>query len=157
MKRLLALFFIISILFAQNENPIPATDADVRLKGYEQRLELQEKSPFKNVEFRNVGPVVQSGRVTDIDANPDDPTHFYVAYASGGLWKTTNNGISFEPIFDNQASMTLGDIAVDWENNIVYAGTGENNSSRSSYAGTGVYKTTNDGRNLGTSRFSRNT
>ena len=145
MKRSLALFFIISILFAQNENPIPATDADVRLKGYEQRLELQEKSPFKNVEFRNVGPVVQSGRVTDIDANPDDPTHFYVAYASGGLWKTTNNGISFEPIFDNQASLTLGDIAVDWKNNIVYAGTGENNSSRSSYAGTGVYKTTNDG------------
>lgn len=145
MKQLLAFFFIISIIFAQNENPIPATNAETRLSGYEKRLELQENSPFKNVEFRNVGPVVQSGRVTDIEGNPDDPTQFYVSYASGGLWKTTTNGISFKPLFDNQASMTIGDIAVDWINNIVYVGTGENNSSRSSYAGTGLYKTTNDG------------
>jgi len=145
MKKLFSLLFTVSILFAQNVNPIPATSTEKRLEGYNNRIELQQKSPFKNVEFKNVGPVVQSGRVTDIEANPEDPTHFYVAYASGGLWKTTNNGISFKPIFDNQASMTLGDIAVDWKNNIVYAGTGENNSSRSSYAGTGIYKTTNDG------------
>lgn len=147
MKRLFPLLFIATSLFAQNVNPIPATSAEKRLEGYNKRIELQQKSPFKNVEFRNIGPVVQSGRVTDIEANPEDPTHFYVAYASGGLWKTTNNGISFKPIFDNQASMTLGDIAVDWKNNIVYAGTGENNSSRSSYSGTGIYKTTNDGEN----------
>ena len=55
-----------------------------------------------------------SGRVVDVDVNPDDPTQFYVAYASGGLWKTTNNGLSFESVFDDQPSMTLGDIAVDW-------------------------------------------
>lgn len=145
MNRFLILLFITTILFAQNTNPIPPTSAKVRLSGYEKRLELQENSPFKNVEFRNVGPVVQSGRVTDIEGNDDDATQFYVSYASGGLWKTTTNGISFKPLFDNQASMTIGDIAVDWKNNIVYVGTGENNSSRSSYAGTGLYKTTNDG------------
>lgn len=146
MKQLFTFLFIISILFAQNENPVPATSADARLNGYKQRLELQKKSPFKNVKFRNIGPVVQSGRVTDIDANPDDPTHFYVSYASGGLWYTENNGISFTPLFDDQASMTIGDIAVDWKNDIVYVGTGENNSSRSSYAGTGLYRSTDHGK-----------
>lgn len=115
MKKLFTLLFIIPIIFAQDKNPIPATSAEARLDGYQKRLELQENSPFKNVKFRNIGPVVQSGRVTDIDANPKDPTHFYVSYASGGLWFTENNGISFTPLFDNQASMTIGDIAVDWE------------------------------------------
>jgi hypothetical protein len=85
-----------------------------------------------------------SGRVVDIDVNPDDPTIFYVAYASGGLWKTTNNGISFYPLFDNESAISLGDIAVDWKNNIIYAGSGENNSSRSSYSGTGIYKSTDE-------------
>lgn len=146
MKNFFYLLILIVIINAQEENSIPSTPFEKRMEGYKQRIELQEKSLFKNVKFRNVGPVVQSGRVTDIDANPNDPTHFYVAYASGGLWKTENNGISFTPLFDNQASMTIGDIAVDWYNNTVYVGTGENNSSRSSYAGTGVYKTTNDGK-----------
>ena len=100
---------------------------------------------LSNVELRSIGPTVMSGRVVDIDVSPYDPTHFYIAYASGGLWITTNNGISFKPLFDNQASITIGDIAVDWKTNTIYIGTGENNSSRSSYAGTGIYKSTNDG------------
>ncbi|HJN54193.1 MAG TPA: glycosyl hydrolase, partial [Flavobacteriaceae bacterium] len=72
--------------------------------------------------------------------------HFYVAYASGGLWETTNNGNSFNPIFDNQMVMTIGDIEVDWENDIIYVGTGEKNSSRSSYSGNGIYKSSNGGK-----------
>ncbi len=88
-----------------------------------------------------------SGRVVDISVSPFDPTIFYVAYASGGLWKTTNNGISFSPLFDNQASMTIGDIAVDWKHGeTIWVGTGENNSSRSSYAGTGIYKSIDTGK-----------
>jgi len=78
--------------------------------------------------------------------HPEDPSIFYVAYASGGLWKTNNNGTSFTPIFDHEAVITLGAIAVDWENNIIYAGTGEVNSSRSSYAGLGMYKSMDDGK-----------
>ena len=66
-----------------------------------------------------------SGRVSDLAVNPKDPSNFYVAYASGGLWETTNNGNSFNSIFDNQMVMTIGDIAVDWANNIIYVGTGE--------------------------------
>ena len=88
-----------------------------------------------------------SGRVVDFAVNPDDPSHFYVAYASGGLWETKNNGNSFNPIFDNQMVMTIGDIEVDWEKDIIYVGTGEKNSSRSSYSGNGIYKSSNGGKN----------
>jgi photosystem II stability/assembly factor-like uncharacterized protein len=87
-----------------------------------------------------------SGRVADLEVNPDEPTEFYVAYASGGLWHTTDNGISFEPLFEREASMTLGDIAVDWRTRTIWLGTGENNSSRSSYAGTGLYKSSDMGK-----------
>ena len=126
--------------------PVSATPADARMDGYQQRQALLDRSLVKNVPLNNIGPTVMSGRVVDVDVNPDDPTHFYVAYASGGLWKTTNNGRSFTPLFDEQASMTLGDIAVDWDDGeTLWVGTGENNSSRSSYAGTGVYKSTDGG------------
>ncbi len=94
-----------------------------------------------------------SGRVVDVDVSPNDPTIFYIAYASGGLWKTSNNGISFTSLFDEQASMTIGDIAVDWNHGEkIWVGTGENNSSRSSYAGTGIYVSGDTGktwRNVG--------
>ncbi len=126
---------------------VPYTPAEVRLRGYEQRLKLQEESLVKNVAFRNVGPTVMSGRVVDVDVNPEDPSIFYTAYASGGLWKTTSNGTHFVPLFDTLAVMTLGDIAVDWKHGeIIWAGTGENNSSRSSYAGTGIYRSADGGK-----------
>jgi photosystem II stability/assembly factor-like uncharacterized protein len=81
------------------------------------------------------------GRVVDLDVNPNDTHHFYVAYASGGLWVTHNNGVSFEPVFDKEAVMTIGDIAVDWAHGeTIWIGTGEVNSSRSSYSGVGVYR-----------------
>ncbi|MEM9848222.1 MAG: glycosyl hydrolase, partial [Bacteroidota bacterium] len=81
-----------------------------------------------------------------IEVSSNDPTHFYVAYASGGLWKTTNNGMSFEPSFEEEIVMTIGDIAVDWENNTIWLGSGEVNSSRSSYAGVGMYKSEDGGK-----------
>ena len=87
------------------------------------------------------------GRVVDLDVNPDNQQVFYVAYASGGVFKTENNGHSFEPVFDNQARLTVGDIAISpAKPEVVWVGTGENNSSRSSYAGYGVYKTENGGK-----------
>lgn len=124
-----------------------ATPAEMRLQAFDQRLAMQQNSLLRNVSLRNVGPTIMSGRVVDIDANPADPTQFYVAYASGGLWKTTSNGISFTPIFDEEAVMTIGDIAVDWQSGAIWVGTGENNSSRSSYSGTGIYKSEDGGKN----------
>ncbi|MEP0987627.1 glycosyl hydrolase [Ekhidna sp.] len=146
----LLLFLSVSIILpAQrkkktNDVP-PATPASERWQGYQQRLKLEENSLVKNVEFRNVGPTVMSGRVVDLAVDPDDPSHFYVAYASGSLWETKNSGTSFEPIFDNQIVMTIGDVEVDWVNDIIYVGSGENNSSRSSYSGYGMFKSMDNG------------
>ena len=122
------------------------TPAAERLKGIEKRKELEKKSVLNTIRFQNIGPSVMSGRVSDIDANPEDPTEFYVAYASGGLWYTNNNGLSFTPIFDSADVITIGDIAVNWKNGTIWVGTGEVNSSRSSYAGIGVYKSTDKGK-----------
>lgn len=134
------------LLLALGAHAQPApTPATARLAGFEARDSLRERSLVRNVELTSIGPTVMSGRVVDVDVNPDDPTHLYVAYASGGLWRSTNNGLSFEPLFDDQAAMALGDIAVDWARGTLWVGTGENNSSRSSYAGTGVYKSTDGG------------
>src|SRR6056300_245461 len=100
---------------------------------------------FEAINFNLIGPSVMSGRVVDLEVNPEDPTEFYVAYASGGLWHTTDNGTSFTPIFDNTPTQNLGDVAMHWPSRTLYVGTGENNSSRSSYAGMGLFKTTDNG------------
>ncbi|MBL7765830.1 MAG: hypothetical protein JNJ58_07050 [Chitinophagaceae bacterium] len=103
-------------------------------------------SPVQGIPFRNIGPTIMSGRVTDLEINPSNPNEFYIAYASGGVWHTVNNGQSMTPIFDKEASITIGDMAMDWQTQTLWVGTGEVNSSRSSYAGTGVYKTTDTGK-----------
>ena len=123
-----------------------ATSSSERLEGYQLRKTLEETSLVKNLPFVNIGPTVMSGRVVDVDVDENDPTHFFVAYASGGLWYSNNNGISFEPMFQQEATITIGDIAVDWKNKIIWLGTGENNSSRSSYSGTGIYKSVDWGK-----------
>ncbi len=129
----------------EGRNPVSPTPFASRWNGYLNRQAAIGRSLVANVTFRSVGPTVMSGRVTDVDADPSDPSRFYVAYASGGLWYTANNGQSFTPVFDDQASMTIGDIAVDWAHGILWVGTGESNSSRSSYAGTGIYKSVDSG------------
>jgi photosystem II stability/assembly factor-like uncharacterized protein len=123
-----------------------ATPADARLKGFEQRKTLKNNSLLGPINPVNIGPSVFSCRVTDLDVNPADPTELYVAYASGGLWHSKSNGTKFDPIFDHEASMTIGDIAVDWTNRVIWVGTGEANSSRSSYAGTGMYRSADNGK-----------
>lgn len=128
------------------DTAVPASSVEARENAYATRISLFNQSPLKNVRVINVGPTIMSGRVTDIDANPEDPSHFLVAYASGGLWITDNNGQSFEPIFDFNGTMTIGDIHADWESGVIWVGTGENNSSRSSYAGDGLYRSDDWGR-----------
>ncbi|NRB62179.1 MAG: glycosyl hydrolase [Saprospiraceae bacterium] len=147
MRQLLCLCLILLAqgMVAQKMEQPAATTAKDRIESYAQHQALGESSLVRNIPFTSIGPTVFSGRIVDLDVWEKDPSHFYAAYASGGLWKTTNNGISFEPLFDDQMVMTLGDIAVDWDNNIIYAGTGENNSSRSSYAGVGMYKSMDGG------------
>ena len=141
---LLCLGIISTTILAQD----PALPSPVdRLRAGEQRAALLERSLTRNLPFEAIGPTVFSGRVVDIAVDPADPTHFYVAYASGGLWETTNNGTSFVPLFDHEAVMTIGAIGVDWATGALWVGTGEVNSSRSSYAGTGLYHSNDGGEN----------
>ena len=105
-----------------------------------------QKSIVKNIPFTNIGPSIMSGRVVDLAVNPNEPTEFYVAYASGGLWYTNNNGTSFTPILDNSPTQNVGAVAVDWKTKTIWVGTGENNASRSSYAGIGILKSTDQGK-----------
>jgi photosystem II stability/assembly factor-like uncharacterized protein len=111
-----------------------------RLNAFDKRNEARDTSWFGQLHTENIGPTVFSGRVTDIAVNPINKWEWYVAYASGGLWYTNNNGVSFTPLFQQEAVMTIGAIAVDWRARTVWVGTGEVNSSRSSYAGVGIYK-----------------
>ncbi len=145
---LYCLFISISFTFAQapQNNPIPPTPAQARMEAHQQRMNLKEKSLVNAIEFENVGPTVFSGRVVDVAVYEKDPSHFYVAYASGGLWKTESNGTSFTSLFDKEAVMTLGAVAVNWQDSVIWIGTGEVNSSRSSYSGVGIYKSTDGGK-----------
>ena len=112
-------------------------------------LAAQTLSPevLKAFNFRAIGPTRQSGRFTDFAVPELEPWTIYAATGSGGLWKSVNNGQTWEPIFDNQPVISIGDIAVAASNpNIVYVGTGEANTSRSTYWGDGVYKSTDAGK-----------
>ena len=103
-------------------------------------------SEFQSVKFQNIGPTIMSGRVVDLAVNDANPTEFYTAYATGGLWYTNNNGTSFESVMDNAPTQNIGCVAVDWKSGLILVGTGEVNSSRSSYAGIGVLKSTDKGK-----------
>lgn len=102
---------------------------------------------FKNLRPRNIGPANMGGRITDIEGIPGNPSTVYVATATGGLWKTTNWGIRWTPLFDEQATATIGDIALDPQNpDIIWVGTGEANTRNSISVGCGIYKSTDGGK-----------
>jgi photosystem II stability/assembly factor-like uncharacterized protein len=142
MRATSSFFLLLFTIIATAQQPSSAANVIADL---EMQQESAQNSLYKNLEFKNIGPTIMSGRVVDVDVNPADPTEMLVAYASGGLWHTTNNGTSFTPIMDNAMTINLGDIAVDWDSKTIWAGTGENNSSRSSYSGIGLLKSTDWG------------
>jgi photosystem II stability/assembly factor-like uncharacterized protein len=103
---------------------------------------------FSGLEMRNIGPAINSGRVSDFAVQPDAHHIIYVATASGNLWKTVNAGTTWEPIFDKEKSYSIGCVTLDPNNpNVVWVGTGENNSQRSVAFGDGVYKSLDGGQN----------
>jgi photosystem II stability/assembly factor-like uncharacterized protein len=111
---------------------------------------LSAQSPtadmLSTVEYRSIGPTRESGRFVDFAVPVQRPHTFYAATASGHLWKTTNNGITFDVLFENESVFSIGDIAVaPSDPDIMYLGSGEANNSRSSYWGDGVYKSTDAG------------
>jgi photosystem II stability/assembly factor-like uncharacterized protein len=122
----------------------------------------QEENPiakaetFSSLSFRNIGPAVTSGRVIDIAVNPKNKSEWYIAAAAGGVFKTKNAGVTFEPVFDNAGAYSIGCVTIDKNNtNIVWIGTGENNNQRAVGYGDGIYKSEDGGKsfkNMGLSK-----
>lgn len=133
-------------LFSQDAKP-PVTDPESRIQWHAQHLKMRDESPTKDLKWKHIGPLRMSGRVTDIAVPAGRPFTFYVATASGGLWKTINEGTTWDSMFDDAPSASTGAVAVaPSDPTIVWLGTGEANIFRSSMAGTGVYKSTDEGK-----------
>ena len=127
---------------------ITSTDAAARLTGFERHQAMKQASPFKDLTWQFLGPKNVSGRSIDIAvAAPRGRTYtIYVATASGGLWKTENEATTWQPVFEQGPSTSIGDVTIAPSNpDIVWIGTGEANIFRSSQAGAGVYKSTDAG------------
>ncbi len=142
MKQLYCSFYI--LLFSVH---ISAQQGTQLLKAFQKHQFLTNASPYKNIQWRLTGPDNRSGRCPDVAGIRGNPNIFYAGFATGGLWKTENGGTTWQPIFDKQATQSIGSIAITPSNsNIVYVGTGEANILRASLPGTGMYKTTDGGK-----------
>ena len=110
-----------------------------------QQIDLNKH--FKNWKPRNIGPASMSGRITTVDALVSNPNHIWIGAASGGVWKTANAGVNWEPVFDDQPILNIGSLAIQQSNpNIVWVGTGEGNPRNSINIGEGIYKTIDAGK-----------
>jgi hypothetical protein len=102
---------------------------------------------FENLTWRCIGPAVMGGRTVDLEAVEDKPWIIYAAIGPSGVWKTTNDGITWEPVFHKQNTVSVGDIAIDQTNpDVIWVGTGEATSRNSVTIGDGVYKSTDGGK-----------
>jgi photosystem II stability/assembly factor-like uncharacterized protein len=125
--------------------PLPALAAEAANAGAPKSA--LEKANLEGLAFRSIGPAVTGGRVIDIEVNPRDHSEYYVAAAHGSLWKTTNAGITFSPVFDGQSSFAIGAVTLDPSNpSVVWVGTGENNAESYVVPGDGVYKSEDAGK-----------
>ena len=123
------------------------TTVEARKKQDDEKSDTLKSATFSGLKWRSIGPAFASGRIADFAVNPENPAHYYVGVASGHIWKTTNNGITFEPVFDNHGAYAIGALAMDPNNPfVVWAGTGENNHQRALGYGNGIYKTTDGGK-----------
>ena len=141
----LALAVLLSVLPASAQDRMSATQ---RLAEFERHRELVAVSPFRGLPWQRLGPTNISGRVTDIAVTePRGETYtMYVGAAGGGVWKTVNEGVTWIPVFTDEVTASIGDIAIAAsDHNQVWVGTGEANIFRSSHAGAGVYKSTDAG------------
>jgi len=152
-KYVLPALIISSFILFHNYSPLTArssqTEPAQRLKWYQQHVDMKEKSLFKNLPWQFIGPTNISGRMTDVAvvAPKGENYTIYAASASGGVWKTVNEGTTWEPVFQHAASTSIGDVTIAPSNqDIVWIGGGEANIFRSSMAGSGVYKSVNGGK-----------
>ena len=125
-----------------------ATSAEDRLAAWAQHADMERTSRFAGLTWRAVGPRQAGARIEAIAVPSDQPSTIYVGVGSGNLWKSTNNGVTWTPIFEHESTFTIGDVAVaPSDSDVVWVGTGETQPRHSgySYAGTGVFKSTDAG------------
>ena len=153
MKRLVHAALAVSLLLS-------GADALARnTSGEEAEKSLFNEKTFEAMSLRNIGPAYMSGRIADIAIDQTNPSVWYAAVGSGGVWKTVNAGTTWAPIFDEQAVYSTGDVTIDPSNpNIIWVGTGENNGGRHISFGDGVYKSLDGGKtwkNMGLTKSER--
>jgi hypothetical protein len=123
-----------------------AQAADKKTAKEEPKKDPVSSSTFSSLKFRSIGPAFTSGRIADIAVNPKNYSEYYVGVAAGGVWKTTNNGTTWQSVFDNYGAWSVGPVVVDQNNPlIVWVGSGEYNSQRAIGYGDGVYKSIDGG------------
>lgn len=143
MKKILFLLFLPISLIAQITKP---TSGVQKLEAFAKQKQLLHQSPFKSLEWRLVGPDIRSGRCTDVAGITGNHLIMYAGFATGGLWKTEDDGKNWKPIFDKEATQSIGSFALAPSNpDIIYLGTGEANIFRASLPGIGMYKSTDGG------------
>jgi len=149
----ISLVLLAAALFSAGQAKKPAvlqsTNPEMRLKGFEQYKAMVQASKFKDLKWQYLGPTNISGRVTDVAVVTPKGKNYtiHVAAASGGVWKSDNEGTTWTPIFESAPTAAVGDIALAPSNpQVLYVGTGEHNIFRSSQAGCGVYKSTDGGK-----------
>jgi photosystem II stability/assembly factor-like uncharacterized protein len=126
----------------------PILDAKTRLELFGTHSTMRSESPYSEKKWKYIGPTNISGRCTDVEALTPRGQQYtiWVGAATGGVWKSVNEGTTFEPVFDEMPTASIGDIAIDpWNPDVVWVGTGEANIFRSSNAGIGVFRTTDGG------------
>ena len=135
---------------AQAPAPAVKADAEFSRRAYDTYRTMVQSSPYRNLAWQYLGPTNISGRATDIAvADSNGTRRIYAAYATSGVWKTDDDGASWQAVFENQPSTSIGDIAVAPSNpEIVWVGTGESNLFRASMPGVGVFKSIDGGRTL---------
>src|ERR1700733_2101923 len=142
---------------ADNKQAVAAAAAgkkDQKKPAKEEKKEEPEKKggmtaeTFSGLKFRLIGPAVASGRVMSIAVNAKNKFEYYVGVASGGVWKTGNDGATWGPVFDKEGSFSIGWVALDPNDaSVVWVGTGESNSQRSVDYGDGIYRSDDGGKN----------
>ena len=129
--------------------PSPASTPEARWQAWEQHKKMQQSSPFRALEWRSIGPTGQGGRVVDIAMVPSHPERYYVAYATGGVWRTDNDGGSFTALTDQLPNTVTGALALDPQNSdTLWVGAGEPNAARSNYGGFGVFVSKDGGKSF---------
>ncbi len=148
--KLLSIFLSLLLscsLLAQNKKTMAIAPGTAVTPGTTPMIDTFKSDIFSGLTMRSIGPALTSGRVVAVTVNPNNSSEYYVVVASGGVWKTTNAGNTFSPIFDNYGSYSMGCLTIDPGNtNVLWLGTGENNNQRSVGYGDGVYKSEDGGK-----------